>query len=233
MESIVEFFQSLHGEHLRDLIQWGGYTLLFAIVYAETGLLVGFFLPGDTLLFTAGALVGTGLLKAPRPLPQDPLTAILILNAVLVIAAITGDSTGYWFGRKTGPRLFNRPDSRFFRREHLLRAQAFYEHHGGKTIVLARWVPFVRTFAPIVAGIAAMPYRTFMAYNVMGGITWVLICTLIGFFLGQVSFVQEHGEKVILVIVLLSVLPAVYHVWKGRRKAAAAAACADGADAPP
>lgn len=219
MEVITEFFRSLHGEHLRDLIQWGGFILLFAIVFAETGLLVGFFLPGDSLLFTAGALVGTGILKAPVPLPQDPVTGIIALNVVLIAAAIIGDTTGYWFGRKTGPRLFARPDSRFFKKEHLVKTQEFYEKHGGKTIILARWVPFARTFAPIVAGIAGMPYREFMTFNVTGGITWVMGCTLLGYFLGSIKFVRDHNEKVILLIIALSLLPAIIHMLKERMAA--------------
>lgn len=216
MEVITEFLRSLHGEHLRDLIQWGGFILLFAIVFAETGLLVGFFLPGDSLLFTAGALVGTGILRAPAPLPQDPVTGIIALNVVLIIAAIAGDTTGYWFGRKTGPRLFARPDSRLFKKEHLVKTQEFYEKHGGKTIILARWVPFARTFAPIVAGIAQMPYREFMTFNITGGITWVMGCTLLGYFLGSIKFVRDHNEKVILLIIGLSLLPALIHMLKER-----------------
>ena len=216
MEFISEFFNSLHGEHLRQTIQWGGFILLFAIVYAETGLLVGFFLPGDSLLFTAGALVGTGLLRAPAPLPQDPVTGIIALNVVLIAAAILGDTTGYWFGRKAGPALYARPDSRIFKREHLVKTQAFYEKHGGKTIILARWVPFARTFAPIVAGIAQMPYREFMSFNITGGITWVMGCTLLGFFLGSIPFIQKHNEKVILLIIALSLLPGLIHVLKDR-----------------
>ena len=216
MEFISEFFNSLHGDHLRQTIQWGGFILLFAIVFAETGLLIGFFLPGDSLLFTAGALVGTGLLKAPAPLPQDPVTGIVALNVVLITAAILGDTTGYWFGRKTGPALFARPDSRIFKRSHLLKTQAFYEKHGGKTIILARWVPFARTFAPIIAGIANMPYREFMSFNVTGGVTWVMGCTMLGYFLGRIPFIRDHNEKVIILIIALSLLPAGIHFLKER-----------------
>lgn len=216
MEAIQHFLHSLHGEQLADLIRWGGFVILFAIVFAETGLLAGFFLPGDSLLFTAGALVGTGILKAPAPLPQDPANSVAALCATLIVAAITGDTVGYWFGRKTGQRLFNRPDSRVFKREHLIKTQEFYEKHGGKTIILARWMPFARTFAPIVAGVAEMPYARFMTYNVVGGITWVLSMTLLGYFLGGVEFVKKHNEKVILGIIFLSVLPAFIHLFKER-----------------
>ena len=220
MEEISHFFHSLHGEELKELIRWGGFAILFAIIFAETGLLVGFFLPGDSLLFTAGALVGSGLLSAPSPLAQDPLTGIVALNLTLMAAAIIGDTVGYWFGRKTGPRLFGRPDSRFFKREHLVKTQQFYEKHGGKTIILARWVPFARTFAPIVAGAAEMPYSLFMTFNVVGGVTWVLSCTLLGYFLGRNEWVRANNEKVILLIVALSVLPVFVHWWKERRQAA-------------
>jgi len=220
MEAIKHFLDSLHGENLQHLIQWGGFLLLFLIVFAETGLLIGFFLPGDSLLFTAGALVGTGLLKAPAVLPQDPLSTLIALNVVLWVAAIVGDSVGYWFGRKTGPRLYSRPDSRFFKREHLERTREFYEKHGGKTIILARWVPFARTFAPVIAGVAEMPYREFMTYNVVGGITWITGCTLLGYFLGSIPLVREHAEKVIILIVFLSIMPAVFHVWQERRRRA-------------
>jgi membrane-associated protein len=218
MEPISEFLHSLHGERLQELIQWGGFALLFAIVFAETGLLAGFFLPGDSLLFTAGALVGTGILKAPPPFPSDPGSSVLALIALLCIAAIVGDTVGYWFGRKTGPRLFKREDSRLFKREHLVKTQAFYEQHGGKTIILARWMPFARTFAPIVAGVAEMPYGTFMLYNVVGGITWVVSMTLMGFFLGNIEVVRKHNEKVIIGIVLLSIMPAVIHAIREKRK---------------
>lgn len=218
MEPISEFLHSLHGERLQALIQWGGFALLFAIVFAETGLLAGFFLPGDSLLFTAGAVIGTGMLKAPAPLPQDPASSIFILIVLLSIAAIAGDTCGFWFGRKTGPKLFAREDSRLFKKEHLTKTQEFYEKHGGKTIILARWMPFARTFAPIVAGVANMPYATFMLFNVAGGITWVTSMSLLGYFLGGFEIVRKHNEKVIILIVLLSILPAIVHAIQERRK---------------
>jgi membrane-associated protein len=208
MEAISEFFQRLHS--LEELIRWGGLVVLVAIVFAETGLLVGFFLPGDSLLITAGLFAARGDLP------------IVWLLASLSLAAIAGDTVGYWFGHHTGPRLFARPDSRFFRREHLLKTQAFYEKHGGKTIVLARFVPLIRTFAPVVAGVAGMSYRRFMAYNIWGGIGWVFSMCLTGYCLGRfVPGIREPGaiEKLIMVVILLSVLPIVYHAWKERRHA--------------
>jgi membrane-associated protein len=188
LEAIREFFHLLFSvEGLKTLIEWGGLTGLIAIIFAETGLLIGFFLPGDTLLFTAGMLsAATG-----RP----PIGLMLI---ALSIAAIVGDSVGYAIGRKTGPALYSRPNSRFFKQEHLQRAKAFYERWGGITIVLARFVPVVRTFAPMVAGIARMDYRRFVIFNVFGGILWIVSVTLVGYFFGQIPFVQKHLEKIIL-----------------------------------
>ena len=188
MEAIRDFLHLLFSvEGLKQLIQWGGLIGLVAIIFAETGLLIGFFLPGDTLLFTAGLLsAATG---------EPPLVLMLIC---LSIAAIVGDSTGYAIGRRTGPALYSRKDSRFFKQEHLQRAKAFYEKWGGMTIVLARFVPVVRTFAPMVAGIAGMQYRRFVLYNIFGGVLWIVSVTLVGYFFGQIPFVQKHLEKIIL-----------------------------------
>ncbi len=217
METIQHFLHSLHGEGLRQLISSGGFVILFLIVFAETGLFFGFFLPGDSLLFTAGALVGSGFLHAPEPLPQDPVSGIIALNVLLMIAAIGGDNTGYLIGRKTGPRLFSKPNSRLFKREHLLHTRDLYDKHGGKILIAARWMPFVRTFAPIVAGIAEMPYSRYIGYSVAGGVTWIASMTLLGYFLGSIPFIRQHNEKVILLIVFLSVLPPVIHWIKERR----------------
>lgn len=184
---------------------WLGYATLFAIVFAETGLLVGFFLPGDSLLFTVGVVAGAGQLD------------ILLINVLLIIAAIVGDATGYMLGRHAGYRAFNRPDSRFFKREHLLKTQEFYEKHGGKTIIYARFVPIIRTFAPFVAGVAGMPYSRFAAFNIFGGIGWVVLLTMAGYYLGGFPIIQKHFEKVVIGIVLISVLPIVLEYWKSRR----------------
>jgi membrane-associated protein len=184
---------------------WLGYATLFAIVFAETGLLVGFFLPGDSLLFTVGVVAGAGQLD------------IFLINALLIIAAIVGDATGYMLGRHAGYRVFSRPDSRFFKREHLLKTQEFYEKHGGKTIIYARFVPIIRTFAPFVAGVAGMSYSRFAAFNVFGGIGWVVLLTTAGYFLGGFPIIQKHFEKVVIGIVLLSVLPIAIEYWRSRR----------------
>jgi membrane-associated protein len=185
---------------------WLGYALLFAIVFSETGLLVGFFLPGDSLMFLVGAVAGAGNLN------------LFVVNMVLMAAAILGDSFGYALGRRTGPAIFDRPDSRWFRREHVARTHAFYEKYGGKTIVYARFVPIVRTFAPFVAGVGKMNYGRFLTFNVFGGIGWVFGMTMLGFLLGGVPIVKQHLEKVILLIILISVAPVVVEGLKAYRK---------------
>jgi len=215
MDQIAEFFSKLH--NLEDLIRWGGWVILAAIVFAETGLLAGFFLPGDSLLFVAGFLVGSGKLKPPEPLPGDPITGMILLNAVLMGAAFLGNTTGYWVGSKAGRRLFERPNSRFFKREHLVKTQEFYDEHGGKTIIMAEFMPFARTFAPVVAGIARMPYGRFMMFNVIGVVIWIFSMTLLGSLLGGVPMVQKHFEKVVLLIIVVSITPAVLHILKARK----------------
>jgi len=212
MQAVVEFLKSLTDPpRLIQLLAtgmtgWLGYAALFAIVFAETGLLIGFFLPGDSLLFTVGVVAGAGELN------------LLLINAVLIVAAIAGDATGYLLGRQAGPHVFNRPDSRLFKREHLIRTQQFYEKHGGKTIIYARFVPIIRTFAPFVAGVAGMPYHRFLAFNVFGGIGWVVLMTTAGYFLGGIPIIQRHFEKVVILIVLLSVVPIGIELLKSRRK---------------
>lgn len=212
----MELLHQLHDpEGLKKLISTGGYLLLFAIIFAETGLLVGFFLPGDSLLFVAGTLCAITL-----PGHETPILNIMVLIPLLCVAAIVGDATGYFIGRKVGPKLFNRPDSRFFKREHVTKTEEFYAKHGPKTIVLARFVPFVRTFAPTVAGVAQMEYSKFALYNVVGGIGWICICTLLGYFLGTVPAVKDNMEKAVLLIVFLSIAPMIVHWIQERRKGA-------------
>ncbi len=208
LASIGEVFAWLR--NLEGLIRTVGYIGLFAIVFAETGLFFGFFLPGDSLLVTAGLVAQQGELN------------IVTLLVVLAVAAITGDAAGYWIGRRTGQRLFRREDSRFFKRGHLLAAEAFYRKHGGKTIILARFMPFVRTFAPAVAGAAGMPYAAFTFYNVVGGLLWVGSMTLLGYYLGAaVPNLDVYLLPLIGVIVLISVLPPAIHLWRERRANAA------------
>jgi membrane-associated protein len=190
---------------LEQIIIWGGYIGLFVIVYAETGLLIGFFLPGDSLLVTAGLFAARGQMD------------IVLLNLVLSLAAVTGDATGYYIGLKAGHTLYSRPQSRWFRRDHLIKTHEFYEKYGGITIVLARFMPFARTFAPVVAGIGEMTYRRFALFNVAGGIGWVASMTLTGYFLGRVIPGIEHNiEYVIAVVVFISILPLIYKYLQHR-----------------
>jgi membrane-associated protein len=211
MDSLIDLFHRLRD--LRGLVQWAGYVGLTAIIFSETGLLVGFFLPGDSLLVTAGLLAsqpGFGL-------------NVYLLGLILSIAAIVGDSVGYSIGRATGPRIFTRENSLLFNRKHLERAHAFYERHGGKTIILARFMPIVRTFAPVVAGVAEMEYRSFVAYNVIGGLAWVWSMLFIGYFLGRwIPGIDKHIEKVILVVIFLSILPGIVSWIRERRRSSAA-----------
>ena len=186
---------------------WAGYALLAAIVFAETGLLVGLFLPGDSLLFTVGVVAGAGQLD------------IVQICALLVIFSILGDQSGYYLGRRTGPRIFVRPDSLLFKREYVTRTQEFYDKHGGKTLIYAKFVPIVRTFAPFMAGVGGMRYSRFVSFNVIGGLGWVLSMTLAGYYLGSIPVIRANFEKVVLGIVFLSVAPLLLHYLKARRAA--------------
>ncbi len=199
---------------LFDIESWlqnGGIVLLAAIVFAESGLLIGFFLPGDSLLFLAGLYTA----NEGDYLPSLPITALVVF-----IAAVLGDQVGYLFGRKVGPSLFDRPKSRFFKPSHVDKAHAFLEKHGSKTIVLARFVPIVRTFAPIVAGVGKMKYRTFVTFNIVGGFIWGVGVTTLGHFLGTVDVIKDNIEVASIVIVFLSIMPIVFEVVRHRRQAA-------------
>jgi membrane-associated protein len=199
----------LNPEHL---LKKGGLFLLAAIVFAESGLLIGFFLPGDSLLFIAGFLSSDA---GGNVLPVLPIVLV-----VTFVAAVAGDQVGYVFGHKVGPALFSRPDSRLFKQQHVKKAHEFMERHGAKTIVLARFVPIVRTFAPIVAGVGRMHYRTFVAYNVVGGFLWAVGVTTLGYFLGQNHFIKNNIEIAIVVLVAISLLPMAIEIWRHRRQAA-------------
>lgn len=214
IQTLLDFYRTLtNPERLIDLLStllsgWLGYAALFAIVYSETGLLIGFFLPGDSLLFTVGVVAGAGHLD------------IVLVNVVLMSAAILGDSTGYLLGRKTGPRIFSRKDSRLFKQEYITRTKGFYEKYGGKTIIYARFVPIVRTFAAFVAGVGQMPYLKFIPYSVCGGIGWVFFMTMLGYKLGAVPIIRQYFDKVILLIIFVSLLPTIIEVgraWLSRR----------------
>ncbi|GHJ16032.1 MULTISPECIES: DedA family protein [unclassified Micromonospora] len=193
------------------LISTFGLIGILAIIFAESGVLIGLFLPGDSLLFTAGLLVADG-----RYLHQ-PLWLVCLLVAV---AAIAGDQVGYLFGKRVGPSLFRRPNSRLFKQENVHRANAFFARYGARSIVLARFVPVVRTFTPVVAGVSRMHYRTFVTYNVLGGLLWGTGVTVLGYFLGQIAFVKANIEFILIAIVLVSVLPIGIQFLHSRRRSA-------------
>lgn len=212
LQALVDFLRTLTTpERLIHLLTtvltgWLGYALLFGVIFAETGLLTGFFLPGDSFLFTVGVVAGAGELRLP------------LVWLVLMTAGILGDSTGYWLGRRTGPLIFRRPDSRFFKREHLLRSKRFYERHGGRTIVIAKFLPIFRTFVPFLAGVSQMRYPKFLLFSVSGVIGWVASITTLGFTLGSVPLVRQHFEKVILLIIALSLIPVISEYLRARRR---------------
>lgn len=192
----------------RTLIETFGYVGLFFIIFAESGLFFGFFLPGDSLLLTAGLFAFKGDLS------------LWVLMPLLFVAAVLGDNVGYWFGRKTGPPLFKREQSLLFRPKNLLAAKAFYDKHGGKTIILARFMPFIRTFAPIVAGAVEMEYRKFMTFNLVGGLLWAIGVTLAGYTLGSLfspEVLDKYFLVIVLVVIFLSVLPTAIHIWNDNR----------------
>ncbi|MEU4272441.1 VTT domain-containing protein [Streptomyces sp. NPDC026092] len=207
------------------LIQTFGLIGVLVIVFAESGLLIGFFLPGDSLLFTTGLLVTTGKLDQP----------LWLVCTLIVAAAIIGDQVGYLFGRKVGPALFKRPDSKLFKQENVEKAHEFFEKHGPKSLILARFVPIVRTFTPIIAGVSRMNYRSFITFNIIGGVLWGAGVTILGASLGKIDFVHEHIEAILILIVLISVVPIVIEYLRARsqsKKAKAAQDDEDGHDAP-
>jgi membrane-associated protein len=202
-------FKTVGIEHVIDTV---GYPGLFLIIFAETGLLIGFFLPGDSLLITVGLLCQRGFLQVQG---ED---GIFFVVPALIVAAVLGDATGYAIGRRAGPRLLVRKDARWFKQEHLDRTREFYDRHGGKTIILARFAPFLRTFAPTVAGAAAMPYRRFAVYNVTGGVLWIASMTLLGYFLGSSLPSESAIEALIVLVIAISLAPAGVGLVRERRK---------------
>lgn len=208
LKHLVDFILHLD-KHLGDIIQDYGawtYAILFAIIFFETGVVVLPFLPGDSLLFAAGSLAA---------LPGSPLN-VWAMVGLLILAAVLGDTLNYHIGDYLGPRVFSE-NSRFLKREHLERTQQFYEKHGAKTIILARFIPIIRTFAPFVAGVGTMSYGKFLSYNVVGAVLWVALLTLAGYFFGQIPVVQKNFSLVVLAIIGLSVLPVVFEFFKSRR----------------
>jgi membrane-associated protein len=211
MQSLIDFFHRLI--NARELIQWGGTVGLTLVIFAETGLLFGFFLPGDSLLVTAGLLAGT-----------TGVFNVWTLGILLTTASILGNAVGYYVGKLAGPRLFSRENSLLFNKKHLVRAHEFYERHGGKTIILARFMPIVRTFVPVVAGMAQMEYRRYTLYNVVGGIGWIWSMLLIGYFLGRyIPGIDRHIELVIIAVIFVSILPGIIGWLRARSSAKVAA----------
>ncbi len=205
MNIITELFEKL--TNIKELVIWAGYSGITLMVFAETGLLIGFFLPGDSLLFTAGLFASQGMFN------------IYILNLLLIPAAIIGDAVGYYIGKKSGEALYAREDSRFFKKKYLLQTKEFYEKYGGITIVLARFMPFARTFAPVVAGIGMMKYKNFAFYNFTGGILWVTSMTWLGYLLGAtVPAVAKNLELTIILIIFISILPGIIKYLQVRKK---------------
>ena len=211
MHQLIDLFHRI--TDVQGIVRWGGLIAIVAIIFSEIGLLIGFFLPGDSLLVTAG------IFCTSSQEGEAPLLNIVTVNLAVMVAAIVGDTVGYWIGAKSGPRLFTREQSPLFSRKHLLRTKEFYDRHGGKTIIMARFMPFVRTFAPVVAGIGKMDYRRFVSFNVIGGIAWTLSMTLLGFFMGKIyPPITKKIDIVIIVIIVVSLIPAVVGWLSNRRK---------------
>lgn len=206
MHTLLDWFHKIRD--VRGIIAWGGYVGLTAIIFAETGLLIGFFLPGDSLIVTAGLLAAT-----------TGVFNVWLLGLLLTVASIIGNTLGYAIGKTTGPRLFTREDSLLFNKKHLYRAHEFYERHGGKTIIIARFMPIVRTFVPVVAGMGDMDYRRYTLYNIAGGIGWIWSMLFIGYFLGSyIPGVDQHIESVIIAVVAVSLLPGLIAWLRNRSR---------------
>jgi len=204
MQALTDFFHRF--SNLPELVQWAGLFGIAAIIFSETGLLVGVFLPGDSLLVTAGLIAAKGYLNA------------YVLAPTLTIAAICGNSVGYFIGRTTGPRIFNRENSLFFNKKHAIRAHEFYEKYGRKTIVLAQFMPIIRTFAPVIAGVGGMRFRQFIAFNILGACFWIWSMLGIGYFLGNtIPGIDQHIEIVVIIVVFISILPGIISAYRARR----------------
>lgn len=211
MGAITDLFHRL--SNLSELIRWAGFIGLTIIIFSETGLLVGFFLPGDSLLVTAGLLGAGGYFN------------VYTLAPLLTLAAICGNSTGYWIGYTTGPRIFRREDSLLFNKKHAIRSRAFYEKHGKKTIILAQFMPIIRTFSPVVAGVGGMSFRTFLTYNAIGAVAWIWSMIFIGYFLGRyIPGIDKHIEIVVAIVIFISILPGIISAVRERKKGRAESA---------
>lgn len=209
MHSLLEFLNRIRD--VQSIIAWGGYVGITAIIFAETGLLIGFFLPGDSLIVTAGLIAGT-----------RATFNVWLLGTLLTVASILGNTVGYAVGKAVGPHLFRREDSLLFNKKHLYRAHEFYERHGGETVILARFMPIVRTFVPVVAGMAQMEYRRYTIYNIVGGAAWIWALLLFGYFLGRyIPGVAQHIGSVIIAVIVVSLLPGIIGWYRARRQPAA------------
>ncbi|HYC79645.1 MAG TPA: VTT domain-containing protein [Candidatus Binatia bacterium] len=211
IHSFIDFIHKItQPEELSHLVDtvlsgWWIYIAMAGIIFAETGLLLGFVLPGDSLLFTLGVVAGSGKIN------------IFLLIAILFVSAMIGDSFGYYLGHRTGPRIFSRPDSRFFKQEYIHRTQIFFEKYGGKTVLFARFIPVIRSFAPFMAGVGKLPYPTFLTYSLFGNAVWVGVLTMLGFYLGNVPLIKNNFEKAILIVIAISFLPAVIEYIRHKR----------------
>jgi membrane-associated protein len=208
MDTLLDWFHKIRD--VRAIIAWGGYVGLTGIIFAETGLLVGFFLPGDSLIVTAGLLAAT-----------TGVFNVYLLGLLLTVASIIGNTVGYAIGKAAGPRLFTRENSLLFNKKHLYRAHEFYERHGGATVIIARFMPIVRTFVPVVAGMAEMDYRRYTLFNLIGGVGWIWSMLFIGYFLGRyIPGVDQHIELVIVLVVLASLMPGIIGWMRAKRQSA-------------
>lgn len=215
MQDFIELFKELmNAEKLAALVTlYGGLYLVAFIIFAETGLFVGFFLPGDSLLFVTGLMIA----NSQSPFPNDAANLTYWIT-LIIIAGIIGNSVGYWFGRKTGPVLFEKRDTLLFKRKHVMQAKQFYEERGGSAIILARFLPIVRTFAPIVAGVVQMERKKFFFYNVVGCLLWVPSMTLLGYFLGENEWVKHNFEKIVIGLIVVTTAPVIFKMFFGKKK---------------
>lgn len=215
MHNIIELLKELmNAEKLAALVtEYGGLYLVALVIFAETGLFVGFFLPGDSLLFVTGLMIA----NSKNPTPSDPMN-LLYWIALIAIAGVIGNSVGYWFGRKTGPVLFEKRDTLLFKRKHVKQAHDFYEKKGGSAIILARFLPIVRTFAPIVAGVVQMDKKKFLLFNIIGSVLWIMSMVLSGYFLGENEWVKHNFEKIVIGLIVVTTGPVLFKMFFGKKK---------------
>ncbi len=214
MQHFLDFLKELmNAEKLAEIVkQYGGLYLVALIIFAETGLFVGFFLPGDSLLFVTGLMIA----NAPNPTNSDPANLVYWIS-LISIAGILGNTVGYWFGRKTGPVLFERRDTLLFKKKHVIQARDFYEKQGGAAVILARFLPIVRTFAPIVAGVVKMDRKKFFVFNIIGSILWVFSMTISGYFLGENEWVKHNFEKIVIGLIVVTTAPVLFKLFFGKK----------------